>query len=114
MSEELIKNCPECNGPCGVVFTPESGMPLVACEVEGCYFIGGKTRELAVRRHNAIPRWRSYTDPPAESGVYWVAYHGGYDKTGYNARTDTWTTLTGTRVRILKWTEFPADLPCVH
>lgn len=112
MTKPYIAPCPECWGEC--VASPRDGL-IGSCEVQcnscASHLVLGKTVSIAIAKHNAIPRWLNYTISPKRSGVFYVAYHGGHDTAIYNTMSGKWATMTGTEIRILKWTELPADLP---
>lgn len=115
MTKPYIAPCPECSGECISRMKFEAfGEGEVRCKSCFMHFVEGKTEAIAIAKHNAIPRWRHYTISPKRSGVFYVAYHGGHDTAIYNTVTGKWATMTGTEIRILKWTELPADLPAVH
>lgn len=114
MTKPYIAPCPECWGECFSRENQDRRRGLVLCHSCLIHQVEGKSESIAIAKHNAIPRWHLYTTPPKRSGVFYVAYHGGHDTAIYNTMTGKWATMTGTEIRILKWTELPADLPAVR
>lgn len=110
-----ILSCPDCGGECNTIEAENQNVDaLVICRNRCGHIVQASTRELAIKKHNAIPRWKSYTDPPKDSALKWVAYAEGFGLAQFNEETGWWHLPNGQKIRILKWTETPIDLPCRH
>lgn len=108
---KFVDTCPDCGRACATDRVGE--YRCVLCVGSDCdHVVSASSFESAIKKHNSIPRWHSYGEPPGDSQIKWVISTVGPLLARYTVAG--WTDLNGFKIKILKWTEPPMDLPVRH
>lgn len=108
---DRIELCPDCGSACAEDMV--GTFYCVVCTGRECdHVVAASNFSAAIKKHNAIPRWHSYGEPPSDYRFKYVVSAVGPLLARYTPAG--WTDANGYKLQILKWTDTPMDLPVCH